>query len=118
MPDLKHKMASERAAGLVPFHGTAWVSHDLRDDHSGVMWKVQGDGIVATWRVATVNSKRQRQKKGKEGCDCHTKTQTGGGITLILLITIGSRCSLKSDFNVWPVFVSAAARFPSKSEEK
>lgn len=46
------------------------------------------------------------------------KIQTGGGITLILLITIGSRCGLKSDFNVWPVFVSAAARFPSKSEEK
>lgn len=66
MPDLKHKMASERAAGLVPFHGTTWVSHDLRDDHSGVMWKVQGDGIVATWRVATVNSKRQRQKKERK----------------------------------------------------
>lgn len=81
-----------------------------------VTWPLRGpqwcDKESPGWRGALQQliAKRQRTQ-GKRGYDCHIETQTGGRITLILFIMTGSRCSLKSNFNVWPTFVNTTARF-------
>lgn len=143
MPDLQNNsttppkksrmMASSRGACSFPWHclGIAWPPHPARtlitlfsdaneqlaSERTTLAWwgGSKGDGIVATWCVVSVNSKRQR--RGQRG-----RTQAGGGIILKLPILIGSRCSLKSDFDVWPNLLNCicqrCCKIPSHHEVK
>lgn len=126
------------AAGLVPspWHclGIAWPprpartlivtlfsdpNEQLASERTTVAWcgRSNRDRIAATWRVVTVNSKRQNQgERGRgEGLDFHMRQ------TLNLLILIGSRFRMKSDSDVWPNLLDSIYQRDSStagSEEK
>ena len=94
-------------------------NEQLASERTTVAWcgRSNRDRIAATWRVATVNGKRQnRGERGRgEGLDFHMRQ------TLILLILIGSRFRMKSDSDVWPNLLDSIYQRDSStagSEEK